>query len=125
MIENFHPSEWKTQTWYELCFDDGRNNGLGFPCDEHGTPLIEGNEAAQKNYQWALEHPERFARFNKVVKHKQDYKENAWGICECGETVELFNEYMGACECPQCGKWYNLFGQELNPPETWPDGDDW
>ena len=25
---------------------------------------------------------------------------------------------MGAFECA-CGQWYNMFGQELNPPEDW------
>lgn len=125
MIADFHPAEWKTSVWYELCFDDGRNNGLGFPCTEDGKPLIDGNAAAQKNYKYALEHPEKYVRYNKVVRHEQDYKENAWGVCKCGHGVELYNEYMGACECPSCGQWYNLFGQEVNAPETWPDGDDW
>ena len=126
MIANYHPSEWKTNTWFELCFDDGHHNGLGFPCTEDGTPLIDSeNTAAWDNYKYALEHPEKYARFNKVVKHTQRYTENPWGVCKCGKVIELYNEYMGACECPRCGQWYNLFGQELNRPETWPDGDDW
>lgn len=124
MIKNFRPSEWKTRTWFELCFDDGHNNGLGFPCEEDGTPLID-NPAAQRNYEWALLHPEKFVRFNKVVRHTQEYRENPRGTCHCGEEIELWNEYLGACECPNCGRWYNLFGQELNRPETWADGEDW
>lgn len=47
------------------------------------------------------------------------------GECECGETVTLYNQYLGACECPKCGRWYNIWGQELNPPHTWSSGDDW
>lgn len=47
------------------------------------------------------------------------YKPPAYGTCHCGGTVELTDEYMGACECPNCGQWYNLFGQELLPPDMW------
>ena len=39
--------------------------------------------------------------------------------------TKLFNQYLGACECPKCGQWYNLSGQELNPVNTWSQGDDW
>lgn len=49
----------------------------------------------------------------------------ATGVCKCGNRITLQNEYMGACECPYCGRWYNLFGQELNHPDTWRYGDDW
>lgn len=41
------------------------------------------------------------------------------------ELIDLWDEYLGACECPNCGRWYNIMGQELNPPSTWRDGDDW
>ena len=48
-----------------------------------------------------------------------DYKEPAHGTCICGEEVSLWDQYYGACECPKCGRWYNLFGQELVAPEHW------
>ena len=35
------------------------------------------------------------------------------------ETVYLYDRYRAACQCPKCGRWYNLFGQELLPPEMW------
>lgn len=45
--------------------------------------------------------------------------------CECGEVVELCDQYMAACQCPSCGAWYNLFGQALVSPDEWDmDGDD-
>jgi hypothetical protein len=28
---------------------------------------------------------------------------------------------MGACQCENCGQWYNIFGQELIDPEYWED----
>ena len=56
---------------------------------------------------------------------KDGCTEPATGVCECGHRIALWDEYMGACECPHCGRWYNLFGQELNHPDTWRNGDDW
>lgn len=125
MIKNFVPSEWKEEEYYELCFDDGHGNGLCFPCDRDGNLFDSATDAARKNHLYAMQHPEKFERWNKVVKRKRTYKENAKGTCNCGEEIELYNEYMGACECPKCGQWWNLFGQELNPVETWASGEDW
>lgn len=53
------------------------------------------------------------------------YREPNSGVCHCGHRIELYNEYLGACECPYCGQWWNIFGQELKPVEQWKDGDDW
>lgn len=125
MIKSFVPSEWKESVDYALCFDDGGHNGFGFPCDENGNLLPDLQQAALDNHVWCLDHPERFKRFNYVEKRTHRYKEYAHGVCECGQPIELWDQYLGACECPACGRWYNLFGQELNPPETWSDGDDW
>lgn len=135
MLKNYTPSEWKEETYYELVFDDGRGNGLCFPCDEAGNilpapehPSIDHNavdEARRRNRDSAMEHPEKYVRFNKVIKQTHSYREPAYGLCECGAEFPMFNEYMGACECPGCGQWYNLFGQELLPPERWEEGDDW
>lgn len=124
MIKDFKQGEWVTQYWYELTYDDGAFNGYGFPCDENGNPAPDMNPAALKNLEWCREHPEKFVRFGEVVKHKHSYRENPSGTCRCGERIELWNEYYGACQCPKCGKWYNLFGQELNPPKDWEEDDD-
>ena len=105
---------------YSLCFDDGHRNGFSFPCDKNGKVIIkQENKAAQENYQWCLEHPEKFERFNYLEKSVHSWREPDYGVCKCGETVYLQNEYMGACKCPKCGQWYNLFGQELLPPDEW------
>lgn len=119
MIDSFTPSERKTATRYSLVFDDGHGNGLWFPCDEEGVLLEPVNDGARANYQYALAHPEQFARYNKVVKYSYSYWEPAHGICHCGAKVELVNEYMGACQCRRCGQWYIQSGQELLPPEEW------
>lgn len=119
MIANYTEPQWKEEVTFELAYDDGHGNGFGFPCDEHGNLPPDLNPDAAANLAWCREHPERFARSGKVLRRVYSYREPAHGTCSCGETVMLTNEYCGACECPNCGKWYNLFGQELEPPERW------
>lgn len=121
MLKNYMPKKYYTVTTYEIVFDDGANNGFGFPCNESGKILDDITDAAKENYIWCLEHPEKFVRFNKVIKLERRTYDNAHGTCGCGNEVELYNEYLGACQCEQCGRWYNLFGQELLPPERWED----
>lgn len=109
MISNYTPAEWKEDISYELVFLDRDNNGFAFPCSLDGEPIL--NPTAKKNYDFCMAHPEKFVRYNEVVEYKQCYKENAHGTCHCGERIELYDEYLGACSCPRCGRWYNLFGQ--------------
>lgn len=47
------------------------------------------------------------------------YVEPALARCTCGTEFALTDEYMGACSCPNCGRWYNLFGQSLRNPSEW------
>lgn len=127
MIKNFVPSEWKEEEYYELLFFVDDDGGWAFPCDKDGHILEEDEmtDAAKNNYKRCLANPQDFKYYNKVRRRTHRYKENARGTCNCGEEIELYNEYMGACECPNCGQWWNLFGQELNPVETWASGEDW
>ena len=121
MLKNYIPASHHTVTEYELVFDDGVFNGYGFPCDANGKLLQseEENPVAHENMRRCLEHPERFVRFNKILKHERRARDNAHGTCSCGHEVELWDQYMGACQCEKCGRWYNLFGQELVAPEYW------
>ena len=102
----------------------GGNDGYSFPCDERGN-LLPMEDCAKANYDYCMAHPEEFETWNEVVSYVRRYTENATGTCVCGATVELYDQYMGACECPGCGRWYNLFGQSLLPPDQWVDGADW
>ena len=102
---------------YELCFDDDANNGFAFPCNQNGK-LEEMTKAAKENYNYCLNHKDEFVRYNEVVKIATD-ENSEYGICDCGEKVELKDEYLGACQCKRCGQWYNLFGEELLPPGKW------
>lgn len=119
MLQNYTPVRHYTVTEYQVVFDDGRNNGYGFPCDEHGNLFDDLTDVAIANYKWCLDHPEKFVRFNEIIEYKFRTYDNAHGTCDCGNEVELFNEYCGACQCEKCGQWYNLFGQKLLPPTMW------
>ena len=112
---------------YELVFYYERGCGLGFPCDEHGNvDRSQLMDAAIANLDYALAHPEKYpVAFNEVEKHVGRYRNPPSGVCECGKHIEIHNEYLGAGECPHCGRWHNLFGDLLNDPRTWRDGDDW
>lgn len=105
---------------YELLFYFDSDSWYGFPCDKDGN-ILENHmtDSARINYQWCIEHPEKFQTFKCVKKYEHIYREPNKGKCSCGEMIELYDEYMGACECPRCGKWYNLSGQELLPPSEW------
>lgn len=120
MLKNLVPSEYKTYVEYELCFDDGENNGFGFPCDAQGNVDPNLMDAAKQNLAYCMANPEKFERWNKVVKYTRRVREPGHGTCSCGREVYLYDEYYGSCQC-ECGKWYNLFGQELLPPEQWED----
>lgn len=124
MIQNYTPAQYRIITEYNLMFDDGRGNGFAFACDKNGQ-LLEGLQPeAIENYKWCLDYPERFVRFNKVVAYSYRVKDFAHGTCHCGNEVDLYDEYYGACQCDECGQWYNLSGQELLPPEDWEENFD-
>ena len=119
MLNNLVPSEYIEINEYSIDFNDNDGGGFTFPCDERGIILKDMPEAAQKNYKWCIENANRFVEAGVFTHHKRHYREPAHGKCKCGAEVYLVDEYMGACECPECGRWYNMFGQELNPPEMW------
>ena len=120
MLRDITESYWDEDVSYQLCFTDDDGNGFSFNCDKEGNLLLDTlAPEAIANYRYCCDHKEKFAVFNKVVKYKTRYKVPAQGVCDCGEVVILEDEYMGACQCENCGKWYSLSGQELLPPDEW------
>ena len=119
MLKNYVPAEHKTEIHYDLVFYYDDDGGYAFPCDAAGNVFPLEYEEARKNLEYCLAHPEEFATYNEVRKWKNHYTEPAHGTCTCGTEVSLFDQYYGACQCPKCGQWYNLFGQSLLPPEQW------
>lgn len=116
-----------TEVEYYIEFTDEEGAGFSFPCDSNGNiqfndDIPELGRAQRDNYDYAMSHKERFTRqYAELVTRKYTVTDNALGKCVCGETVELYDQYQGACSCPKCGQWYNLFGQELIDPEYWDD----
>ena len=123
MLRNLVRGEYKTSVEYALEFFFDRNGGFSFPCDEYGNVLPLKSPEAAENLEWCRNHPEKF-KFIEIRRRKYNWSEPDSGICYCGERVELVDEYCGACQCPRCGQWYNLFGQELLSPEEWEMDDD-
>ena len=126
MLEQMTERKWHYWTEYKITFDYDETGGYWFPCDENGNLLKDDmTPTAIENYEWCMAHPEKFQTYNRMVSFERKSVEPATGVCKCGHRISLWDEYMGACHCPHCGTWYNLFGQELNHPDTWKDGDDW
>ena len=123
MLKNITRRERKTVTAYQIEFLNGEG-GYGFDCDKDGN-LLNMTDCAMENYKRCMEHPESWEVWNKKIKNTWSYTEPAHGTCICGREVELWDQYRGACQC-ECGRWYNLFGQELLDPMYWePDDDEW
>ena len=115
-----------TEVEHYIEFTDEEGSGFVFPCDSNGNIQFsdepELGKAQRANYEYALSQKERFTcQYNEFVTRKYTVTDNAVGKCVCGEEVELYNQYQGACSCPKCGQWYNLFGQSLVDPQYWED----
>ena len=125
MIKILNPRHTEEIVDYRIEFTDADGNGCSFPCDENGNLLPFATDAAEKNYQNSLSHPEMFAIYNEFKTYRRTFTAPAVAKCHCGSNVTLENQYMSACECPECGRWYNLSGQELKPPKYWDDAYDY
>lgn len=125
MLNNIVRPERRLEVSYGLRFFDDPEGGYEFPCDENGNVFVDKmSPAAKENYEYCLAHPDKYwYAFKKVKEYRRWVKDTPYGTCHCGERVYLINKYMGACQCPRCGQWYNLFGEELLPPSEWGDLD--
>ena len=120
MLKNIRPSHTEHEVYYTMDFMRDRDNGFTFPCDRNG--IINYDELpfpAKENLEFCLKYPDAFGYFTGVQKHDQVVRYPAEGDCICGNHVILYDRYYGACPCEKCDRWYNLFGQELLPPDEW------
>lgn len=127
IVKMLSKRERKQHVEYKRVFQElyeSPGNGFAFPCDKYGNLKTEDESYDYwiNNYRYCVEHPEKYKDCG-VEEDSWWYTENARALCSCGEEIELWDQYMGACECPKCGQWYNLFGQALIKPEYW-EGDD-
>ena len=127
MLNIIKPRTTHTEVEYRIEFTDADGWGYSFPCDQHGNVQFDDHDAElgrvqRDNYDYAMSHKERFTKqYAEFTTRRYTVTDNALGKCVCGKTVELYDQYQGACSCPKCGQWYNLFGQELIDPEYWDD----
>ena len=107
--------EYYINFWYK----DDPNAGFCFPATPQGNPDFSSMSLeAQANYQACLT-DERLTE-SEFEAREYTYINPAVGLCSCGKEVVLDSDYQGAVRC-ECGKWYNLFGQELRDPRYWED----
>lgn len=101
----------------EFTYKDDPNAGFVFPALFNGEPdfAIMCKEAME-NYKRCLTDNHLTEPEFKV--EKSTYINPAVGECSCGREIVLESNYYGAVRC-ECGRWYNLFGQELKDPKHW------
>lgn len=107
----------------EFVWEHDRGAGFSFPCDENGNLSPDLHPAAVENYNKCVDGTINWDG-HKIIdkgirKEVRTFRTPAVLRCNCGEEIELVNEYLGACACPVCGQWYSTFGQELLPPTMW------
>lgn len=112
-----------TEYYIEFSYKDDPDSGFSFPANKDGTVALD------KMY------PEGIANY-KMCCTRTDligpdfntrtytYSDPAIGKCTCGREVVLDSNYYGAVSC-ECGRWYNLFGQELLDPKYWEEDYDY
>lgn len=128
MLNIIKPRTTHTEVEYRIEFTDADGSGFSFPCDQNGNIQFDDcdtelGRVQRDNYDYAMSSRERFTKqYAEFTTRRYTVTDNALGKCVCGETVELCDQYQGACSCPKCGQWYNLFGQSLVDPEYWDDG---
>jgi hypothetical protein len=106
-----------TEYFIEFKYKDDPDAGFCFPATSHGDPDFSCmSDEAQANYLACL--TDKRLTEGEFTKHKWTYMNPAIGICSCGRDVVLECDHAGAVMC-ECGKWYNLFGQELRDPKYW------
>lgn len=124
MLKNMTRPERCVDISYAYDYDYGNGSGFSFPCDARGHIYKDQlSMAALDNLEFCKENTHVFEWYG-VRTVKSVYTKPATGECSCGNLVELWNQYHGACQCERCGRWHNLFGQELIPPEYLEDDDD-
>jgi hypothetical protein len=106
-----------TDYYLEFFYKDDQNAGFCFPANKDGTPAFDKMcPEAITNYKSCLT-DDRLTE-EEFTTNTHTYTEPAVGKCSCGREVVLDSDYMGAVRC-DCGRWYNLFGQELRDPKYW------
>lgn len=123
MLRNITARRIEEHTTFTRFFErKGRpGSGYSFDCDEAGTVNVEALTPVQRG-SWDAAHGEGFADRG-VQEFTHRHTEPATGRCECGRMVVLYG-FTNACDC---GRDYNMSGQELAPRSQWGEetGEHW
>lgn len=96
---------------------DGRDKGwYSFKTDPI-KGIIYKNEMQKRNVEMLNNSPDYIGPIPRVID--RSYIQPTKAICECNSVIFLEDQYMGASQCPSCGRWHNMFGQTLKDPEYW------
>ena len=108
--------------YIEFKYKDDPEAGFCFPANRRGAPKFSSMPPeAIRNYEACL--TDKRLTAGEFVTRTHTYINPAVGLCSCGKEVVLDSDYQGAVRC-DCGRWYNLFGQELRDPKYWEEDDD-
>jgi hypothetical protein len=111
--ERVHTTEYHYEFWRS---EDDRG-GYSFPCDADGN--IEFTDDRRESFDFC-QNEVTLGNYIEVGVMERNYSEwePAHGKCPCGRTVWLTydNGYGVGCDC---GRDYNLSGQELAPRSQW------
>ena len=101
----------------EFFYKNDPDAGFCFPANKDETPAFEKMcTEAKVNYERCLTDVRLTGP--EFTVNKRTYINPAVGKCICGVEVVLECDHSGAVRC-DCGRWYNLFGQELRDPKYW------
>ena len=127
----------ESHTTYRLQFDligERKGNGYSFPLlskDASIIPLKESETETNKYEPCSEEECIWWKNYLSVKDDREHFKEpyvdkKTWywtepahAICNCSTEIILEDEFLGTCQCPVCGQWYNMFGQEVLDPEEY------
>ena len=85
--------------------------GFSFPATPSGEPDFKKmTPEAKANYESCLTDTRLENRGFEV--REWTYVNPAVGKCSCGKEIILDSQFEGAT-CCECGRWYNVYGQEL------------
>ena len=119
MLKNIRRYDPVTVDDYRLCFEwnDTPGAGFSFDCDKNGNVDVASmNPAALENLAGCLFVYD--VSLEGVMNFSYIYEDPPEGICDCGRTVYLQYDNGHGIDC-DCGRIYNLSGQELAPRSQW------
>ena len=114
-VEEVH-YEWQFQFKEDPYFNGHSfNGGYSFTVDKEGRIVSEDHRKTVE----LIKNNGRYIDMGIKELHRT-YMEPAVGLCvHCGSEVTLDGNYLGASDCPKCGKWYGMNGEEFTDPDKW------